>query len=94
MSEWVAGEIGPKCFCGQNTVVTKDDFGFGLLCFAHQREFAALFPLPDEKPEGWPFEGNRDKLTEVMMAAKEERIARGDPENIDPDALPEGDPRK
>jgi hypothetical protein len=66
--EWTDNEEGPDCFCGNPTVVKKQDDGSWLLCLFHTHEAGTMFPLPPEKPDGWP---TIEHLAEIGIRAAE-----------------------
>lgn len=53
MSNWVSGEAGPACLCGKPTIIIAMGDEYGLMCFAHTKRDAAMFTLPQTKPDNW-----------------------------------------
>ncbi len=70
--KWIDGEHGPRCFCGQPTVVRTTDLGSAdLVCWFHSQDAGAVFPLPTVKPEKWP-NLSEEELDEVMFEGQTE----------------------
>jgi hypothetical protein len=55
MANWTQ-EGGPKCTCGNPTMVVIEENGrAALMCLFHSYEEGALFPLPNNgRPDHWP----------------------------------------
>ena len=82
--KWIHGEQGPSCYCGQPTVVAVNELGEAdLLCYFHEKDSGAVFPLPSVKPEKWPHLTD-EELDEVMFNGQDEfqlAKARSDEQN-------------
>lgn len=68
---------GPKCHCGQTTVIKifDGDVRPNIFCFAHTSLEAAIWPLPAEKPEdfdGWDNATDEQISRWVDIGSKEE----------------------
>ena len=75
MTEWQK-EKGPSCFCGAPTIVTFIADGERklptLLCFLHEKEAGATFPLPKERPDNWPNLSNAEMIALIERGEKEQ----------------------
>jgi len=68
---WIHGEEGPDCFCGNPTIVWIIGERASLICLFHTPKEGASFPLPAEKPDTWPNLTNEEMEILVQQGMKE-----------------------